>query len=296
MSSNNAQGTLYGTVIALINVLKSSNELVPGVVAVAGSIGAITIWVCAHFGGLMVGSIAITVFVVSTVVYASKGSFGDAALGLAVGIFAAFAVSWDGGRFAIFESLWLAFGLYVLLFVSVKHAADEEAIYRHAAQAIGAEDSEGIERQLRAIARDCDLPILGPIERAETLRLFAYRRVPIEAMGANLTSVGIISAISRIEHQTVASYVVDVWRMFESRHSMGEEALRDKAFLAMRDSGVSLLEFLEAFHQSRRLVLDEGIDVELYLGSLTQATANGVPASEMYEHLKTALPVKQRSA
>jgi len=278
--------TLQGTTASLLNVLRSSNELVPGVVLVGGALGVAVIYVCAHFGGPMIGVTALTVFAVSVAIYGRKGDFGDAALGLAAGIFAAFAVNWDVSKFFVFEFLWLAFGLYVLLATSIRLAGRAEVIYVHAAQAMGSDDVDGVGRRLRAIGRDSAVPSLGPIERAEVLRYFAFRRMPLEAMMENLKSVAMLAAITGVDHTRMASYVSDMWTMLGQRQASNNDAVRDRMFVAIRDSSTSPEEFLSAFHHSRRLVLAEGVNAEFYLRALIQATTGGVPGSEMYDHLK----------
>lgn len=59
-----------------------------------------------------------------------------------------------------------------------------------------------------------------------------------------------------------------------------------KMFVAIRNRRTSPDEFRAGFHSSRHLALAEGIDAELYLAALGQASADGVPNSGMYDHLK----------
>ncbi len=267
-------------------MLAAIDKLVPGLVLVSGILGFAVIYVCMHFTGLMIGMTALIVFVVSIVVYAKKGSFGDAALSLVAGMFAAFAVNWDPGKFMIFACLWLALALFVLVTATVKLAAQQQQIYTYAAIAAGSNPSGEVESELRTIAANCEVDTLGPVERANVIRLFAFRRVPREIMQASLQSVAMLVAITGVDHMTMASYVVDMTRILPEVPGRTENQVRDEMLNVLQAGGTAPQEFLDAFHQSRRLVLLEEMAPNSYLEALAAATSTGVPPSDMYEHLR----------
>lgn len=61
--------------------------------------------------------------------------------------------------------------------------------------------------------------------------------------------------------------------------------LLDQIYNVMRQSPVSPKEFIEAFNNSRRIALSEGIEPEIYFERLQDALEIGVSPDEMYEYL-----------
>ncbi len=231
----------------------------------------------------------LVVLIVSILVYWQTNNYGEAALALVAGLLTAFTVTWTPGIFAAFIVAWVSLSLFALLFSSVKLAAESERIYTDAAQSISTQQVGKTRKQLEEIGKDEFIKMLGPIRRAETIRLFAFRKLPMSSMRYGLRAVETLSTITRVDHETAAEFVIDVYKMFESTPGPRYQQLLNRILGIMGESPVSPREFIEAFRDSRLLALSGNIDPEKYFQYLTEALEIGVVPAETYEYLQEVL-------
>jgi hypothetical protein len=101
-----------------------------------------------------------------------------------------------------------------------------------------------------------------------------------------LKSVEMLSTITKIDHETMALFVADIYKMLGTNPDKYYQTFLDKIYEIIRDTPVSPNEFILAFQASRRLVFSEQLGIETYLQNLTQALESGIPPDEVYEYLR----------
>jgi len=270
---------------ALRNTLSGANQLVPGCIVVGLLVAAAITYVSFRFADIMMGFIVLLVLFSSLLIYSSSHDFGEAALALVAGLLTAFTVEWTAGRFAVFLFSWLTLTAAVLLLSTVRLAAEVEDINSDAAIAIDSSRHKQLMTELRSIEKKAKTEMLSPKERAETIRLFAFRKLPTQSMQYGLEAVEMLATITKVDPVVVASFVADVYKMFESEPGPLYKSLLDLVYQHIREARVSPSEFIDAFRDSRRIALSGELAPDSYLGKLRIALDRGVPPSEVYEFL-----------
>lgn len=289
MTKNRERGTLRDSLRALKSTIQAANKLVPGCVVVAMFLAAAVILVSLLSVQLMMGVIILIVLLVSIIVYSRTDNYGEAALALVAGLLTAFTVNWNAGTFAAFVVSWVTLSLFLFLISSVKLAAEKEEIYADAARSIDPSRFGEVRKQLEQIGEDKFIKMLGPIKRAEVIRLFAFRKLSIPSMQYGLRAVEMLSTITRVDHEIVGEFVVDVYKMFRSTPGPRYQNLLDRTYEIIRDSPVSPSEFITAFKDSRYLALSGAIGPETFFRHLTMALDQGIAPEEISEYLQERL-------
>lgn len=162
---------------ALGAAVASAYKLAPAVVVMASLVAAGVITLSLWSTTLMMGMVLLIVWGVSLLVYAKTANFGEAALALVAGLLTVFSVEWTPRRFVAFSVAWVGFALMALLVSSIRIASKVETIYQQAAYAAAQHPGEAdeVERRLREIGEKSKLGQVGPVERAEILRLPGFR-------------------------------------------------------------------------------------------------------------------------
>lgn len=285
MTEKQNRTSLNKGLLALRNTIQSANQLVPGCIFVSLLLSGAIAFVAFRFASVMMGTIVIVVLFSSLLIYSSSHNYGEAALALVAGLLTAFTVEWTPGQFAVFLFSWVILTAAVILISSVRLAADVEETYTDAALAIDADHSQQLMKELRSIEKKAKTEMLGPTERAEVIRLFAFRKLPIPSMQYGLQAVEMLSTITKVDHESVASFVVDIYKVFESEPGPLYKTLLDQVYENIREARVSPSEFIDAFCNSRSIALSREIDPEEYLAELRSALDRGIPPSEVYEFL-----------
>lgn len=157
-------------------------------------------------------------------------------------------------------------------------------IYRQAALRLAPapDQLESCERQLKEIGDDRTVTALGPVERAEILRFFVFRRLPSTSLTMSLRSVGILSVVMQIEPLIVAKFIADIATVFGGgRGAAIDNATLDSVFETIRNSAVPPADFFKAFEASRHLVLSRSIEPKEYFRRLREALESGVAPTEV---------------
>jgi hypothetical protein len=151
-------------------------------------------------------------------------------------------------------------------------------------------DSFLIEKELKAIGGTDSKVSLGPIERAEVIRVFAFRKLPLSVMGAGLKSVGMLSVITEIESKVVANFIADVYKIFGATSAVQGEMIMGIMHETIKLSAAPPGDFMKAFEHSRRLVLTRSVDAPSYFAELQLALDAGVAPEMMGEYLSSRIP------
>lgn len=271
-----------------INALKSLNKLVPGCVTVLLAIGVVFVWVVSTFSGSLATLITLGVLIlISIVVYAGTHNYGESALALAAGLLAVFSVQWNGEKAALFLFVWITFSLIAFLIYSVNSAAKNEAILREAAVALDMKNVGDKEKELQKVVSSVKESQLGPLERADVVRIFSYRKLPISVMSHGLRAVSTLYTISRGDYKTIALFVLDIYQMFSPQDEEEKVYTRllDRVYNVIRQTPVSPVEFIDAFNKSRRFALSSQMKPDDFFKKLSDGLAKGVSPDEMYDYL-----------
>jgi len=242
----------------------------------------------------MVTVILIIVLLVSIVVYGATQSYGEAALALAAGLLSVYSVDWTTPRFIGFVGVWFAFSAAALLISSVRVFSEVETIYLQGSFAIGdpsdATSIKQAERVLRAIGdKFRDKSGLNPVERAQILRMFAFRRVPLTVMASGLSAVDTLSMATYTEPLLVAKFVADVTKAIEGTQADHLAESLTLLVSTIRDCAAAPEEFFRAFESGRHLLLGRVLPISEYLVQIRSALEAGVQCEEVGEYMSERL-------
>jgi hypothetical protein len=277
--SNRETGVLRDTWSAMIAVIKATYAMAPVLVVFLGIVVFGVVALALTSAKLMIGFVLLIVLLVTIIVFASTSNFGEATLALVAGVLTAYSVNWTSGKFIAFVTIWFGFLAIAIVISSIKIAARSEAIYRDAAIAYSSSDADvpEVEKRLQAIAKDRTQDGLGPIERAEVLRLFSFRKLPVEAMPDALRATIVLSVITQIDHMHVAVFVADAFKVFEPRRPGIGTDLADILYRSIKGSAVPPADYIRGFECARHLILSGSVEPLVFLDRLQAALEAGVP-------------------
>lgn len=266
---------------ALCNVLNAAYGLAPAVVITGLILAGILVFVSLYFVEIMMGIIILLIFLISIVVYAASNNYGEATLALMAGLLAAFTVEWTWNKYVVFLFALLSFLFFILLTGSIRLAAKNESLYLQAAIYIDVAKSKEIEKQLRKLANETPTKILGPIDKADAIRIMAFRKIPIESMNYVLSTVEIISGITNLDAKSVTIFLIDLSKALNINLGPNFQNEVDKIFSIHRDAPIFHEEFIQAFRNSKRVLISNKIDPATYLLLLKLGLTKGVSPEEI---------------
>ncbi len=271
-------------------VIKSSYQLAPGAVGCLLIVVVPGIVLVGRWSETRQATVLVLVLAVALLVYFSTKNYGEAALALAAGLFSVYSVEWSLKNFLSFVAIWIVFSVVAFLSSSIRLASRVEDIYRQAAiLSAGADEWKDREKQLRAISRFKGLGMLSPTEKADVLRLFSFRRIPVPLMEAALQATETVSVVTKVEPIRVAGLIADVTRAAEAAGGSSAQGVADSVVQTMRDAAVAPTDFFTAFEVSRNLMFREDVGVESYFPALREVLEAGVRPEHSYERLKSEL-------
>lgn len=273
---------------SLRGTLQAGYKLVPSFIIIATLLSTGVVYVTLKSTKLMVGVVLLVVLAVAIIVYASTSKYGEAALALVAGLLTAYSVTWTPSRFIAFIAVWLTFSFFALIISSVRIAAQQEDIYRQASLALADNVAESpvIEAQLKQIGQHSTYATLGPIQRAEAIRLFVFRRIPLEFIGSALNAVETLSVITDIDHKTISAFVADIYKVFDSVLPDIHQGVTDHIYLILRRSAVPPIDFIRAFGYSRWVVLSRILGPLEYFEQLKEALESGVAPETVGDYFR----------
>ena len=287
MAGIGVKQSLNHSLVKLRAALKAAYKLALVAVALILSISFSIVVLAMQSATAKVGVVLLVVFFVAVVIYASTNSYGEAALALAAGLLSVYSVDWTTANFISFVGVWVGFSVLALLISSVRIAAQSESIYREASLTLApdAAGSGAVESELRRIGADRSIRYLGPIECADAIRIFCFRRVPLDVMASALQAVEMLSVVTQANPTRVARFIADVYRVFDSVSPEDVGQIVDILFRTIRDSAVPPDDFLAGFESSRHLVLSRTLAPQDYLRQLREALEHGIPPEKISDHL-----------
>jgi hypothetical protein len=262
---------------AFWGVLQSANNIVPGVVVVGVLIAVPLVLVISMKAKPMAAATVFVVLLVAVIVYIRRGNFGEAAIALVAGLFPALSIDWTAGKFVAFCLAWVFLAAIALIIASVRLAAANQSVYTDAAIALGPNGIPERVRRLTQIADSFKTGLLGPLDRANVLRVFAYRRLDIETMEKALREVDILSTATRLDPLTTANFVADLYRIDKDLPANYLDSIEE----AIARSASSPAEFVAAFTHTRHVALAGTVELTTFLRRLADGLDRGLPPERL---------------
>ena len=278
---------------ALRNTVSAAYSLAPAVVIVGLILLSILIYISLYFVEMMMGTIIILIFFISIAVYAASNDYGEAVLALVAGLLAAFTVQWTWNKYVAFIIPLIFFFFFILLTMSIRLAAKNESLYLQAAIYIDVTKSKEIESKLRKLADGMPTRTLGPIDKADAIRIMAFRKIPIESMKYMLGTVEIISGITNLDAKSVTLFLIDLSNAFNIDIGPNFQKEIDKIFNFYRDAPISHEEFIQAFKNSKRLLISNRVKPADYLLMLKLGLTKGVSPEDINDFIQEKITTRQ---
>ena len=278
---------------ALRNTVSAAYSLAPAVVIVGLILLSILIYISLYFVEMMMGTIIILIFFISIAVYAASNDYGEAVLALVAGLLAAFTVQWTWNKYVAFIIPLIFFFFFILLTMSIRLAAKNESLYLQAAIYIDVTKSKEIESKLRKLADGMPTRTLGPIDKADAIRIMAFRKIPIESMKYMLGTVEIISGITNLDAKSVTLFLIDLSNAFNIDIGPNFQKEIDKIFNFYRDAPISHEEFIQAFKNSERLLISNRVKPADYLLMLKLGLTKGVSPEDINDFIQEKITTRQ---
>src|SRR5256885_3376552 len=95
------------TIRAFSAVLRSANNLVPGVVLLGAIVTVPLVLLIASQAKLITAATVLVVLSVAIAVFIRRNNFGEAAIALVAGLFPALSIDWTAGKFVAFSIAWI---------------------------------------------------------------------------------------------------------------------------------------------------------------------------------------------
>lgn len=277
----------YHTFKELNNSLKNLFKGSPSVTFMLFCIGVITTYYVLSFSlTLITGFAVLLVITTSLIVYFNTKNYGEASLSLVAGLLTIFTVDWTVALSIVFIISWIAFTSIALMIYSVSLAAKSEDIYLQAAQFMSndPEKTDEIQEELEDIAKNLS-GLLGPVERAEALRVLSFRQVPLNQMGSYLKAIDQISAITKVDYIEVSNFFGELYRLMDITPNNQFKPTIDGIYDIIKQTPAHPKEYMEVFKQTRRLVLNGEIELIRLLYGLQEALTRGETQDTVYKYL-----------
>lgn len=271
----------------LINVIKAANHAAPGFISIAMVLAIFTVAIITLYSAIGLCINLSLILFTSILVYYSTRKYGEASIALSTGLLALFSVNWDTEKTILFFIAWVSFSLAAFWIMTISSIANKESILKEAAISITTTDITAVEKDLDKLIKKANVKKFGPIESAEIIRLFSYRKLPIESMEYALNAVGTMTSITGANHITVAIFVIDIYKMFGTLPGPRYQKLLDRVYHIMRESPISPSEFIIAYNQSRHIALSGSISPEKYFELLQAGLEKGVSPTDIHLYLET---------
>jgi len=229
-------------------------------------------------------TVLVLVFIASAAIFLRTRSYTEAFLTLIVGLLPALSMTWGPAQFWVFVGGYGLLTAFCLLAASVRIAKDAESIYIQAANFAMQQDRNASKESLEKLVKQAKTQTLGPIERAECVRMLVYRNFPLKQVPAALESIERFSVITGLSHCDVASYLVILYPLADAAN-IGYSRLDDLFYMALRDSAATPEEFFEAVRVTRNLVLSRRMQLDRYLERLSGLLGLGLGSDELRQRM-----------
>lgn len=293
MNDKKIPESIHNSWLSLISLLKTLYKEMPLLMI---TFTVLSIFIAEKLGSnttFQLGMLTLVIFLSSIAVYFKSKNYGEAVLALSAGLFTVYTVTWTKSLFISFIIIWVMFTIVVFLTASIRISSAIQSIYMDATFAIRnsqLSDKE-CEKQLQGISDSLKESIMGPVERAETIRVFAYRKISLSDMSMGLKWVNIFFSLTRIHYLTLADFVSVV---IKNASIMSQRITGDMIFehiySGMRNAIVTPQEYIEAFQQTRHLLI-RNKNVVLYFDTLNAYFDSGISTDDIVKFFEQSLHI-----
>lgn len=289
MKDKKIQDSLHNSWSALISLIKT---LYKGMPLLMGTFTFLMIFTVEKFSSntiFQLGMLTAVIFFSSIAIYFKSQNYGEAVLALSAGLFTVYTVTWTPSLFISFIIVWVMFTLVVILATSIRLSSAIQSIYMEATFAIKYPElsDKECEKQLQAISdglKDC---IMGPVERAETIRVFAYRKLPLSDMKMGLRWVNVLFSLTRIPYLTLADFVAVV---IKNSSIFKGDMIFEYIYTGMRNASVAPKEYIDTFQQTRHFLI-RNKNIGLYFETLNTYFDSGISLDDTEAYFERSLHV-----
>ncbi|WP_461459463.1 hypothetical protein [Methanothrix sp.] len=125
----------------------------------------------------------------------------------------------------------------------------------------------------------------GPVEKADAIKIMAFRKIPIDSMQYVLEIIQIFVGITRLDAKTITLFLVDLTRVLNIEPGPELRIKIDNIFELYRDAPVSDEEFIEAFSNTKHFAVSGQIGPDEYLSLLISGLKTGRSPVEMNDSI-----------
>ena len=227
--------------------------------------------------------LCLLILVVSIGIYVKTRSYAETALAFILGLFTVFTISWDTGLMWIFVVFFLSFTAIIFMIGSVRLAAQKEAILTQAALFLDSVDYKATRSRLDSVvAENTPYQQIDIIERAEIVRTFAFRRVPLEHMKGLMKLTEAVGSLSAIPYPQAADFVCVLYQFF--RPSSIDELTKLENFVNhVLRLPCSPVEFFAIFQKTRKYLVTRTVSPPDYLRFIRQTVERGLSVDDVLE-------------
>jgi len=280
-ANTNKERPLRDVLESLKSVVQSIDQLIPGILVGLTVFSVISVYIISL--NTTIGYLIVLLLIIFTaiLIYFRTRNYGESALGLAAGLLTFFTVEFNTQRSTLFFVAWTTFSAFALVISSVNLASRSQQIIRDAVVAIDPKKQKDLESSMKKFSNEFSQSPLGPIQRAEVMREFAFRRLPFSNFRDGLSGVVVLYEISRVDHLELARFFADIYRIFPSQKNQ-YAGLVDFIYVSMRQSSVSPKEYIDAFNNSRRYILSQKLSAREILKTIQVNLEHGVTPTDMH--------------
>lgn len=171
--------------------------------------------------------LCLIITLISTAIYIKTESYAETALTFILGLFTTFSVEWTFWKAVLIIMFFLAFTVFIFVVGAIKLSSKIEWILTQAAVQYKPTEHEPTYDELHSIAsKSTPYGQLHIVERAESVRYFAFRKIEIPRLGRLLILVERITTSWSITHIQACEFL---YALFMSVSSKTE----DEAHIAM---------------------------------------------------------------
>lgn len=230
-----------------------------------------------------VGLLCAVVTLVSTIIYKKTRNYGETALTFILGLFTVFSISWDPYKVRIFIAFFVAFTAIIFIISSSRVSMKKESILTQASIYYDFENQKAVYQSFDKLSNlSREYAQLNSIKRAECIRYFAFRQIPIDEMQGMLTSVELISTVTAIGHLKVAEFICTLYTTFKTSPQSDKAISHIKEFV---DNMLSFPcppeDFFQIFDYTRKYLLLNKVSFAEYLDLLKEHTRLGLTPEDI---------------
>jgi hypothetical protein len=143
--------------------------------------------------------LCLLVLIASLLIFAKNGNFAETSLAFVLGLLTVFSITWNTSNVVLFLVFYFAFVAMIFAVTAISLAAKQESILVQAANFADFENHETAMQELKKIcSKATDFGILGPIEKAESIRFLSFMKIPNQEMFAAVETIEKIKIVYQV--------------------------------------------------------------------------------------------------